>query len=116
QAVRTYWAKDDQREKWWAFFTRKLNEGRQGYVIVPLVEGSPDAQATSLNEAYESLANGPLEPFRLGLVHGRLNQAEKDAAMADLRSGKPQVLIATSVVEVGVDVPNATLMTIEDAD
>jgi ATP-dependent DNA helicase RecG len=116
QPVKTYWAKDDQRDKWWAFFTRKLNEGRQGYVIVPLVEESAEAQATSLNEAYESLANGPLEAFRLGLVHGRLTQAEKDAAMEDFRSGRTQALIATSVVEVGVDVPNATVMTIEGAD
>jgi len=116
QQVRTYWAKDDQREKWWTFFTRKLNEGRQGYVIVPLVEGSENTQATSLQEAYESLANGPLEAYRLGLVHGRLGQQEKDAAMEDFRSGRTQVLIATSVVEVGVDVPNATLMTIEGAE
>ncbi|MGE3183020.1 MAG: ATP-dependent DNA helicase RecG, partial [Phycisphaerae bacterium] len=116
QPVRTYWAKDDQREKWWTFFTRKLNEGRQGYVIVPLVEGSENTQATSLQEAYESLSNGPLEAYRLGLVHGRLSQQEKDAAMEDFRSGRTQVLIATSVVEVGVDVPNATLMTIEGAE
>jgi ATP-dependent DNA helicase RecG len=81
-----------------------------------LVEESAEAQATSLNEAYESLANGPLEAFRLGLVHGRLTQAEKDAAMEDFRSGRTQALIATSVVEVGVDVPNATVMTIEGAD
>ena len=116
QPVRTYWAKEEQRDKWWQFFTRKLNEGRQGYVIVPLVEESADAGLTSLAEAFESLANGPLEAFRLGLVHGRLGQVEKDAAMEDFRAGRTQVLIATSVVEVGVDVPNATLMTIEAAD
>jgi ATP-dependent DNA helicase RecG len=116
QQVRTYWAKDDQREKWWAFFTRKLTEGRQGYVIVPLVEENAEAQALSLNEAYETLANGPLEAFRLGLVHGRLSQQDKDAAMEAFRNGQTQALIATSVVEVGVDVPNATLMTIEGAE
>jgi ATP-dependent DNA helicase RecG len=116
QPVRTYWAKEEQREKWWQFFTRKLNEGRQGYVIVPLVEESAASGLTSLNEAFESLANGPLEAFRLGLVHGRLHQTEKDAAMEAFRAGRTQVLIATSVVEVGVDVPNATLMTIEGAD
>ncbi|MDZ4779366.1 MAG: ATP-dependent DNA helicase RecG [Planctomycetia bacterium] len=116
QPVRTYWAKEEQRDKWWQFFTRKLNEGRQGYVIVPLVEESAASGLTSLNEAFESLANGPLEAFRLGLVHGRLNQAAKDAAIEAFRAGRTQVLIATSVVEVGVDVPNATLMTIEGAD
>lgn len=116
QQVRTYWAKDEQRDKWWSFFTRKLQEGRQGYVIVPLVEESAEAAVTSLNEAFESLANGPLEAFRLGLIHGRLSQSEKDTSMESFRAGITQVLIATSVVEVGVDVPNATLMTIEGAD
>jgi ATP-dependent DNA helicase RecG len=69
-----------------------------------------------LNEAYEALANGELEAFRLGLVHGRMTPAEKDTAMDAFRSGQTQVLVATSVVEVGVDVPNATLMTIEGAE
>jgi ATP-dependent DNA helicase RecG len=65
---------------------------------------------------YESLANGPLEAFRLGLIHGRMSSDEKDAVMERFRRGDIQVLVATSVVEVGVDVPNATLMTIENAE
>ena len=64
-------------------------------------------------ETYESLANGELEAFRLGLIHGRMTAAEKDAVMDRFRRGEIQVLVSTSVVEVGVDVPNATLMTIE---
>ena len=67
----------------------------------------------SLEETYETLANGELEAFRLGLIHGRMTPAEKDAVMDAFRSGEVQVLVCTSVVEVGVDVPNATLMTIE---
>jgi len=62
---------------------------------------------------FESLANGPLEAFRLGLIHGRLSAEEKDSVMDRFRRGEIQVLVSTSVVEVGVDVPNATLMTIE---
>ncbi|MGD9722446.1 MAG: ATP-dependent DNA helicase RecG [Pirellulales bacterium] len=116
QAVHTYFPPVEDRGRWWEFFRKKLLEGRQGYVIVPLVEGSDEVQATSLNEAYESLVNGELEAFRLGLVHGRMSPAEKDAAMDAFRRGQTQVLVATSVVEVGVDVPNATLMTIEGAE
>jgi ATP-dependent DNA helicase RecG len=113
QAVRTYLATPEQRDKWWDFYCRKLREGRQGYVVVPLVETSSEVDATSLAQAYESLANGPLEAFRLGLVHGRMSAAEKDAVMDSFRSGQTQVLVSTTVVEVGVDVPNATLLAIE---
>jgi ATP-dependent DNA helicase RecG len=113
QKINTYLANDEQRAKWWDFFRRKLREGRQGFVIVPLVEETEMIEAVSLAETYEKLANGELEAFRLGLLHGRMAPAEKDAVMADFRSGAIQVLVSTSVVEVGVDVPNATLMTIE---
>ena len=116
QNVHTYFPPADERARWWEFFRKKLREGRQGYVIVPLVEGSTQVQATSLEESYEALANGELEAFRLGLIHGRMTPAEKHAAMDAFRRGEIQVLVATSVVEVGVDVPNATLMTIEGAE
>jgi ATP-dependent DNA helicase RecG len=116
QKVNTYLADETQRGRWWEFFCRKLREGRQGYVVVPLVEESEELMATSLDEAYETLANGPLEAFRLGLIHGRMNSAEKDAVMDRFRSGEIQALVCTSVVEVGVDVPNATLMTVEAAE
>jgi ATP-dependent DNA helicase RecG len=116
QTVHTYFPPGDDRPKWWEFFRKKLREGRQGYVIVPLVEGSEQTQAASLDEAYEALANGELEAFRLGLVHGRMTSAEKHAALEAFRAGTTQVLVATSIVEVGIDVPNATLMTIESAE
>jgi ATP-dependent DNA helicase RecG len=85
-------------------------------VITPLVEGSDEVQTASLAESFEALANGELEAFRLGLVHGRMSGPQKDAAMQAFRSGQTQVLMATSVVEVGVDVANATLMTIQGAE
>jgi ATP-dependent DNA helicase RecG len=113
QPVNTYLAGPEERERWWEFFRKKLREGRQGYVITPLVEASEEVEAASLDEAYESLAHGPLEAFRLGLLHGRMNSAAKQAAMEAFRKGDTQVLVATTVVEVGVDVSNATLMTIE---
>jgi len=124
QPTHTYLATAEQRDKWWDFFRRKLREGRQGYVVTPLVESAqaeeatdPDAETiagpTSLEEAYETLANGPLEEFRLGLVHGRMSAVEKQAAMDAFRRGETQVLVSTTVIEVGVDVPNATLLAIE---
>ena len=113
QKVNTYLPTEDERQRWWEFFGKKLVEGRQGYVVTPLVDESETIAAKSLEESYEALANGPLEAFRLGLVHGRMKPEEKDAIMAEFRSGEIQVLVSTSVVEVGVDVPNATLMTIE---
>ena len=81
QKVNTYLANDDQRAKWWDFFRKKLREGRQGFVVTPLVEESEAAEAVSLEETYETLANGELEAFRLGLIHGRMTPAEKDAVM-----------------------------------
>jgi ATP-dependent DNA helicase RecG len=113
QKVSTYLTAEDRRARWWEFLREKLRQGRQGYVVTPLVEESEQAEAVSLEETYETLANGELEAFRLGLIHGRMTAAEKDAVMDAFRSGEIQVLVCTSVVEVGVDVPNATLMTIE---
>ncbi len=104
---------EGQREKWWEFFRKKLREGRQGYVIAPLVDDSPDLELQSVESAYENLANGELEAFRLGILHGRQSSEEKEALMRAFNAGELQVLVATSVVEVGIDVPNATLMTIE---
>ncbi len=116
QKVHTYLAGEEKRDQWWEFFRRKLREGRQGYVITPLVEESDETAAVSLEQTFENLANGPLADFRLGLIHGRMSPAEKDAVMDDFRRGEIQVLASTSVVEVGVDVPNATLMTVESGE
>lgn len=114
--VHTYLGDDDRREKWWDFFRKKLREGRQGYVIAPLVESGNDDGTASVQQLYEALANGELEAFRLDLIHGRMSSADKEAAMRAFGRGETQVLVATSVVEVGIDVPNATVMTIEGAE
>ncbi|MDA1050817.1 MAG: ATP-dependent DNA helicase RecG [Planctomycetota bacterium] len=116
QPVHTYLGEEGQREKWWEFFRKKLREGRQGYVIAPLVDDSPELEIQSVESAYENLANGELEAFRLGVLHGRQSSEEKEALMQAFNAGELQVLVATSVVEVGIDVPNATLMTIEGGE
>jgi ATP-dependent DNA helicase RecG len=112
QAVHTYLVAADAQAKWWEFVARKLREGAQGYVITPLVDDSSEADAASLEQTFESLANGPLEAFRLDLLHGRMTPTAKEAAMSAFRRGETQALVSTTVVEVGVDVPNATLMTV----
>jgi ATP-dependent DNA helicase RecG len=120
QTVNTYvvGANDDadgKRAKWWEFFRGKLRQGRQGYVIAPLVDDTGVGEAASVQAMYENLTNGELADFRLDVIHGRMSAAEKRAVMDAFGAGETQVLVATSVVEVGVDIPNATLMTIEDA-
>ena len=110
----TYSGDESRRAAWWDFFCRKLAEGRQGYVVAPMVEGGEGEAVTAVEPLYKTLQQGPLRDFRIALLHGRIPVAEREATMKAFRLGEIQVLVATSVVEVGIDVPNATLMTIED--
>ncbi len=114
--VHTYLGSEETRDAWWEFVRNKLREGRQAYVIAPLVEGDDDSQVSGAESMLESLANGPLEAFRLDVLHGRQKSEEKESIMLAFARGHTQALVATSVVEVGIDVPNATVMTIESAE
>src|SRR5262245_30730149 len=116
QTVHSYLAGDDQRMRWWHFFRQKLDEGRQGFVIAPLVEDSEAVDAANVQQTFDVLSRGELANYRVGLLHGRMTPAEKDSTMQAFRAGRTQALVATSVVEVGVDVPNATLMAIEGGE
>lgn len=116
QPVHTYLADDSQRDRWWTFFRRKLDEGCQGFVVAPLVEESEENELASAEQLFETLSNGELSNYWLELVHGRMAPEEKDRAMQAFEQGKTQVLVATQVVEVGIDVKNATLMVIEGAE
>ncbi|HAY79073.1 MAG TPA: ATP-dependent DNA helicase RecG, partial [Planctomycetaceae bacterium] len=116
QPVNTYVSADERRAQWWEFFRKKLREGRQGYVVAPLVDEVQDSEVGSVEQLFETLSNGELEAFRLDLLHGRMTSVEKEAAMQSFANGETQVLVATTVVEVGIDVPNATLMTIESGE
>ena len=116
QKVNTYLGNEGSRESWMQFVCKKLNEGRQAFVIAPLVDSDDEASLNSAERIYERLANGPLEEFRIDILHGRQSMEEKEATMHAFESGKTQVLVATTVVEVGINVPNATVMTIESAE
>ncbi|HUB69555.1 MAG TPA: ATP-dependent DNA helicase RecG [Acidimicrobiales bacterium] len=114
--VTTVWARGPlDVEAAWGTVRAEVKKGRQAYVVCPLVEESERVQAASASEELARLASGPLAGVRLGLLHGQLPAREKEEVMADFRSGKIPVLVATTVIEVGVDVPNATVMVIEDA-
>jgi ATP-dependent DNA helicase RecG len=100
----------------WADVREQTNEGRQAYVVCPLIGESEKLEVASAEETLERLVQDELAGLRLGLLHGRLSAPEKEATMESFRSGDLDVLVATTVIEVGVDVPNATVMVILDAD
>jgi ATP-dependent DNA helicase RecG len=106
----------DERDLAYERIRRAARAGQQAFVICPLVEESEVLDAKAATEEYDRLRSGALAGLRLGLVHGRLKSADKDAIMRAFRAGEFDVLVATAVVEVGVDIPNATVMLIEGAE
>jgi ATP-dependent DNA helicase RecG len=116
QEVRTYVVGPAEQGRWWHFVRGKLQAGRQAYVVAPLVDESENVAAASVAEAFERLSNGELAAFRIGVIHGRMSAEEKEEAMAAFRAGDTQVLVSTSVIEVGVDVPNACIMVIDSPE
>ena len=109
-------ASDGDRERAYERIREELRAGRQAFVVCPLVEESELLQARAATSEFERLRGGPLEGFRLVLLHGQMRPAEKAVAMAAFAAGEADVLVATTVIEVGVDIPNATVMLVEDAD
>jgi ATP-dependent DNA helicase RecG len=94
----------------------EIGSGRQAYVICSLIQNNPDNEAKSVQAEYVKLQNSVFKHRRIGLLHGKLKSEEKDAVMQQFACGEIDILVSTTVVEVGVDVPNATAMIIEDAD
>lgn len=103
-------------EGMWAEVRARLNAGEQAYVVCPLIEESEKLEVASAQETYEQLSLQDLAGHTVGLLHGRMSSADKEAVMNSFRAGKTEVLVATTVIEVGVDVPNATSMVILDAN
>ncbi|HET6834371.1 MAG TPA: ATP-dependent DNA helicase RecG [Acidimicrobiales bacterium] len=117
QPITTRWVRTDADEaSMWDAVRGEVASGRQVYVVNPLIEESEKLEVRSAEETYARLEAGELAGLRLGLLHGRLGSADKDATMHQFREGRLDVLVATTVIEVGVDVPNATAMVILDAD
>ena len=116
QVIKTKWLKPAQRESAYAFLRRQLTAGYQAFIICPLVEESEAIQARAAIVEYERLSQEVFPELKLGLLHGRMSALEKDKVMRRFRSGEFNILVSTPVVEVGIDVPNATVMLIESAD
>jgi ATP-dependent DNA helicase RecG len=113
--VKTFVRTADKLPKVWAFLKQKLAAGRQAYVVYSLVEEASADGVKAVTKEFAGL-QASLAPYRVGLLHGRLNGAAKETVMAAFRENQVQVLLATSLIEVGVDVPNATVMLVENAE
>ncbi len=114
--VRTRWLLPGQREWLYEQLRKELRQGRQGYVVCPLVEESETLDLKAAAQTHEDLQAGPFHEFRAGLLHGRMEEEAKGDVMARFRAREIDLLVCTSVVEVGVDVPNATLMLVEHGE
>ncbi|MBS1252631.1 MAG: ATP-dependent DNA helicase RecG [Anaerolineales bacterium] len=116
QMIRTRKVPPRERERAYQFVRSQIEKGRQAFVICPLVEASDKIEAKAATEEYERLQKEVFPDLELGLMHGRLKNDEKETVMAQFRAGDLDTLVSTSVVEVGIDVPNATVMVVEGAD
>ena len=114
--VRTTWVEPGEREEAYDFLRERLDAGEQAFVICPLVDESEVLDVRSAEEEFERLRTGPLAAYRLDLLHGRMRGRQKDEIMGRFGAGETQVLVSTSVVEVGIDIPNATTIVIEGAE
>jgi ATP-dependent DNA helicase RecG len=116
RAVKTWVVGEERRPGAYEFVRERLREGRQAFFVCPLVEGSPKLEAKAASEEAARLAAGELRDFGVELLHGQMPAREKARAMERFASGAADVLVATSVIEVGIDVPNATVMVVEGAE
>ncbi|WP_027406360.1 ATP-dependent DNA helicase RecG [Anaerovibrio sp. RM50] len=113
--VRTFVRTPDRRELIYKFMRDEISKGRQGYVVCPLIEESEESSLLSAEAVYDELTHGIFRDIPCGLVHGKLKQKEKEDIMQEFYEGRLKVLVATTVIEVGVNVPNASMMVIENA-
>jgi ATP-dependent DNA helicase RecG len=114
--VVTRWIPEERASEAYTRLRRVLEEGRQAYVVCPLVSESEASEARAAEQEAERLRRGELRGFRVGCIHGRLRPAERRELMARFKARELDVLVATTVIEVGVDVPNATIMIVQEAD
>ncbi|OCA86089.1 ATP-dependent DNA helicase RecG [Bacillus sp. FJAT-27225] len=116
KTIETYWARQDMLERVLGFMEKELRKGRQAYVICPLIEESDKLDVQNAIDVHSTLTFYFQDRFKVGLMHGRLPSAEKEEVMHAFAANETQVLVSTTVVEVGVNVPNATVMLIYDAE
>lgn len=117
KAIKTIHATDHQRLKVFGFIREQIARGRQVYIVYPLIEESETMDLKDLMDGYESIAREfPLPQYQISIVHGRMDNEAKDYEMGRFKRGETQIMVSTTVIEVGVDVPNASVMIIENAE
>jgi ATP-dependent DNA helicase RecG len=116
EPIETQWLRTSQAGKAYEFIRSQVDRGRQAYIVVPQIEDDGADDAKSVKKEYDRLTKGPLHGLRLGMLHGQMTTDEKNQVMMSFRDRAIDVLIATTVIEVGIDVPNATAILIDDAD
>ena len=114
--VLTYAVTEEKRQGMYGFLQKEIDAGGQAYIVCPLVEEGEEGSEKKAAAAYIGQLQKALPRLRIGLMHGRLRPAEKEAVMASFAAGELDVLVSTTVIEVGVDVPRATVMIVENAD
>ena len=115
QKIETYVVDTSYRRRLYAFLKKEIDAGRQAYIVCPLVEEG-ESNLLSATEYADKLKSGAFKNYRIGILHGKMKGSEKDAVMRRFKAGEIDLLVATTVIEVGIDVPNATVMVIENAE
>ncbi len=115
QVIDSYSVTDKLRERVYNFIKKNIAEGRQAYIVCPAVEEN-EKEMASAEEFFKELSQDVFKDYSVGLLHGKMKATEKDAVMSDFKEGKINLLVCTTVIEVGIDVPNATVMVIENAE
>ena len=117
KSVKTIHCTDQQRLKVFGFIRNEISKGRQVYIVYPLIEESESLDLKDLMDGYESVSREfPLPDYQISIVHGRMDAESKDYEMGRFKRGETHIMVSTTVIEVGVDVPNATVMVIENAE
>jgi len=116
RTIKTRWLKPEDRQRAYNFIKKQAAEGRQSFIICPLIEESESLDVKAAVAEYKRLSSDIFPDLKLGLLHGRMKNADKESVMRDFKAGRLDILVSTSVVEVGIDVPNATVMLVEAAD
>ncbi|MEI7484071.1 MAG: ATP-dependent DNA helicase RecG [Ignavibacteriota bacterium] len=113
--IKTFLRKEEDKENIWGFVKEKIDDGQQAFIIYPIIDESEKLDLKSAEENYVILKEKVFKEYKVGMVHGRMLWYEIEEAMNDFKAGKINVLVATTVIEVGIDIPNASIMIIEEA-
>ena len=116
QPIRTVWRRAEKKREIYSFIKGEVAKGRQVYIVYPLVEESEKMDLAAATEGYETLVGSVFSDLKVALLHGRMKSDEKENVMEQFKAGEIDILVSTTVVEVGVDVPNATVMLVEHAE